>query len=47
MAQVHAAVAYYWSHQSEILQDIENEESWSPIFRRMPARLNFARGSPN
>ncbi len=26
MAQVHAALAYYWSHQSEIHQDIENEE---------------------
>ncbi len=26
MAQVHAALAYYWSHQSEIDQDIENEE---------------------
>ena len=26
MAQVHAALAYYWSHQSEIQEDIENEE---------------------
>jgi uncharacterized protein (DUF433 family) len=26
MAQVHAALAYYWSHQDEIHQDIENEE---------------------
>jgi uncharacterized protein (DUF433 family) len=26
MAQVHAALAYYWSHQDEIQQDIENEE---------------------
>jgi hypothetical protein len=26
MAQVHAALTYYWSHQSEIHQDIENEE---------------------
>lgn len=26
MAQVHAAVAYYWSHCEEIHQDIENEE---------------------
>jgi uncharacterized protein (DUF433 family) len=26
MAQVHAALAYYWSHQEEIHQDIENEE---------------------
>jgi len=26
MAQVHAALAYYWSHQGEIQQDIENEE---------------------
>jgi len=26
MAQVHAALAYYWSHQGEIHQDIENEE---------------------
>jgi uncharacterized protein (DUF433 family) len=25
MAQVHAALAYYWSHQEEIHQDIENE----------------------
>lgn len=24
-AQVHAALAYYWSHQDEIHQDIENE----------------------
>src|SRR6266446_9676932 len=24
--QVHAALAYYWSHQEEIHQDIENEE---------------------
>jgi uncharacterized protein (DUF433 family) len=26
MAQVHAALAYYWSHQGEIQGDIENEE---------------------
>jgi uncharacterized protein (DUF433 family) len=26
MAQVHAALAYYWSHPDEIRQDIENEE---------------------
>jgi uncharacterized protein (DUF433 family) len=26
MAEVHAALAYYWSHQEEIHQDIENEE---------------------
>jgi uncharacterized protein (DUF433 family) len=26
MAQVHAALAYYWTHQDEIHQDIENEE---------------------
>jgi len=26
MAQVHAALAYYWSHQAEIQQDIENEQ---------------------
>jgi hypothetical protein len=26
MAQVHAALAYYWSHPDEIHQDIENEE---------------------
>jgi uncharacterized protein (DUF433 family) len=26
MAQVHAALAYYWSHQDEIHQDIANEE---------------------
>jgi uncharacterized protein (DUF433 family) len=26
MAQVHAALAYYWSHRDEIQQDIENEE---------------------
>jgi uncharacterized protein (DUF433 family) len=26
MAQVHAALAYYWSHQDEIQRDIENEE---------------------
>ena len=26
MAQVHAALAYYWSHRDEIDQDIENEE---------------------
>jgi uncharacterized protein (DUF433 family) len=26
MAQVHAALAYYWSHQEEIHRDIENEE---------------------
>lgn len=26
MAQVHAALAYYWSHSDEIQQDIENEE---------------------
>jgi uncharacterized protein (DUF433 family) len=26
MAQVHAALAYYWSNQEEIHQDIENEE---------------------
>lgn len=25
-AQVHAALAYYWSHQDEIRQDLENEE---------------------
>jgi uncharacterized protein (DUF433 family) len=25
-AQVHAALAYYWSHQDEIHQDMENEE---------------------
>src|SRR5271169_3206283 len=27
MAQVHAALAYYWSHKGEIHQDIENEET--------------------
>ena len=26
MAQVHAALAYYWSHSSEIKQEIEDEE---------------------
>jgi len=26
MAQVHAALAYYWSHRDEIHTDIENEE---------------------
>jgi uncharacterized protein (DUF433 family) len=26
MAQVHAALAYYWSHQDEIQQDIEDEQ---------------------
>jgi uncharacterized protein (DUF433 family) len=26
MAQVHAALAYYWSHQDEIHQEIANEE---------------------
>ena len=26
MAQVHAALAYYWSHPDEIQQDIDNEE---------------------
>jgi uncharacterized protein (DUF433 family) len=26
MAQVHAALAYYWSHQDEIHRDIEDEE---------------------
>ncbi len=26
MAQAHAVLAYYWSHQIEIHQDIENEE---------------------
>ncbi len=26
MAQVYMALAYYWSHQDEIRQDIENEE---------------------
>jgi uncharacterized protein (DUF433 family) len=26
MAQVHAALAYFWSHQDEIHQDIEDEE---------------------
>lgn len=26
MAQVHAALAYYWSHRDEIHQDIENED---------------------
>ena len=25
-AQIHAALAYYWSHPDEIRQDIENEE---------------------
>jgi hypothetical protein len=26
MAQVHAALAYYWLHQAEIQEDIENEQ---------------------
>jgi hypothetical protein len=26
MAQVHAALTYYWSHRAEIHQDIENEK---------------------
>jgi len=26
-AQVHAALAYYWSHPDEIHQDVENEET--------------------
>ena len=28
MAQVHAALAYYWSHQDEIQRDIEQEEKF-------------------
>jgi uncharacterized protein (DUF433 family) len=27
MAQVHAALAYYWSHQDEIHHDLESEEN--------------------
>lgn len=27
-AQVHAALAYYWSHQAEIEQDMEHEEKF-------------------
>ena len=37
MAQVYAALAYYWSHQAEIQQDIENEE-------RLVADLEAASG---
>jgi uncharacterized protein (DUF433 family) len=28
MAQVHAALAYYWSHQEEIQRDIVEGEKW-------------------
>ncbi len=37
MAQVHAALAYYWSHPDEIHQDIEDEE-------KLVAELNAKAG---
>jgi uncharacterized protein (DUF433 family) len=49
MAQVHAALAYYWTHQDEIHQDIENEEklvaelqatAGPSKLRQRPAELN-------
>lgn len=39
MAQVHAALAYYWSHRAEIDQDVENE-------KRLVAELK-ARSGPS
>jgi uncharacterized protein (DUF433 family) len=45
MAQVHAALAYYWSHPGEIHQDIENEEKLVADLRanagpsKLPERL--------
>jgi len=33
MAQIYAALAYYWSHRDEIQQDIENEEKLASELR--------------
>jgi uncharacterized protein (DUF433 family) len=45
MAQVHAALAYYWSHQDEIHQDIEQEEKLVDELKRSagPSKIQ-ARG---
>ncbi len=40
MAQVHAALAYYWSHQDEIHRDIENEDR---LIERMKAEAGPSR----
>jgi uncharacterized protein (DUF433 family) len=40
MAQVHAALAYYWSHQDEIHQDMENEEK---LVAELKAKLGPSR----
>ncbi len=41
MAQIHAALAYYWSHQDEIRQDMEAEakQAAAPKSRTGPSRL--------
>jgi uncharacterized protein (DUF433 family) len=43
MAQVHAALAYYWSHCDEIYQDIENEEKLVALL--FPPALTSAKES--
>lgn len=41
MAQVHAALAYYWSHQAEIHQEIDHEEKLVAELkaRALPSRI--------
>lgn len=45
MADVHAAMTWYFDHRSEIDQDIENDEAFAEAFRRnnpslLRAKLN-------
>lgn len=34
LAQVHAALAYYYDHRDEILQEIEGDKAFAEEFRR-------------
>ena len=41
MAQVHAALAYYWSHQEEIHQDIQDEDERVARLEAQAGRLKI------
>lgn len=44
MAQIHAALAYYWSHRGEIHQDIEDEQKLIAdlISKQTPSKIQEA-----
>ena len=49
MAQVHAALAYYWSHPDEIHQDIDDEEKLVAALKAKagPSRIQERLAEPN